>query len=99
MGLNYMFIPWTQLSRLPVYTESGHKLGTIHDLEIDYELHSIHKYIVTHGITGLTKETFLVTPMQIISVSAEKIVVADSIIKDTGETRVKEVLPDPDPAI
>lgn len=94
-----MLIHWTQLTHLPVFTESGHKLGTIHDIEIDYELHTVHKYIVSHGIAGLTKETFLVTPMQIIRVDAEKIVVADSIIKDTGEKVVKEVLPDPDLAV
>lgn len=94
-----MFIPWTQLTHLPVFTESGQKLGTVHDAEIDYELHTIRKYIVSHGIAGLTKETFLVTPMQVISINAEKIIVADSIIKDTGATPVKEVLPDPDLAV
>ena len=89
-----MFINWHTITHLPVFTESGQKLGHVSEVEIDIESHTIRKYIVSHGI--VTKETFLIVPLQIKSITEEKMVVEDSIIKDVapGETAIP-----PSPAI
>lgn len=86
-----MYINQQKLIRLPVFTESGEKLGHVHDFEIDIETHQIRKYIVTSGF--INRDTYLVTPMQIVSITDEKIVVEDTIIKDTSETVKKRVAP------
>lgn len=86
-----MYINHQKLMHLPVFTESGEKLGQIHDIEIDVETHHIRKYII--GPRFLGKETYLVTPAQIKSISSEKIVVEDTIIKDTGKISEKKVVP------
>lgn len=74
-----MFIDWHTISHLPVFTESGQKLGNIREVEIDIENHLIRKYVVSHGF--ISKETFLVAPGQIKSITVEKIIVEDTIIK------------------
>lgn len=88
-----MFIDWHTITHLPVYTESGQKLGSVREIEIDIETHSIRKYIVTHGFfTG--KETFLITPLQVKSITAEKMVVEDTIIKASKPGGIATVAPD-----
>jgi sporulation protein YlmC with PRC-barrel domain len=89
-----MFIDWHSLTHLPVFTESGQRLGNIREVEIDVENHHVRKYLVTHGFIG--KETFLVTPGQIKEVSNERIIVDDAVIKaeaaEKGSTRAKPAL-------
>lgn len=66
--------------RLPVVTELGLKLGTIHDVEIDTETHQVRKYIVSRF---LGRETYHVAPAQIKKITAQEIVVEDTVIKVT----------------
>ncbi len=75
-----MYISLHQLTKLPVFTQSGVKVGTVHDLEIDVETHAIRHYIVEHGILG--KDYYWVAPVQIQSIDAEKIIVVDAIVTD-----------------
>ena len=74
-----MFIDWHTITHLPVFTASGQKLGNIREIEIDVENHQVRKYLVSHGF--ISKETFLVTPLQIRSITADRIIVDDAIIK------------------
>lgn len=76
--------------RLPVFTESGEKLGHISDFEIDIETHQIRKYIVVSGV--ISKDTYLVNPSQIVSITEEKIIVADNIVKETAAEK-KPIVP------
>ena len=82
-----MYINLQILIRLPVFTETGAKIGHVRDLEIDVETHTIRHYIVEHGIIG--KDHYWVAPSQIVSVSTEKVVVKDAILTDPGFKEAK----------
>lgn len=86
-----MYINYQQLTRLPVVTESGKKLGHVHDVEIDVESHHIRKYIVGQGF--LSKDTYLVAPSQIIEITKDKIIVEDNIMKAADLEPKKGVIP------
>ncbi len=75
-----MYINLQTLIKVPVYTESGEKIGHVKDLEIDIETHSIRHYIVEQGLIG--KDYFWVAPVQVVSMSAEKVIVKDAILTD-----------------
>lgn len=87
-----MFVDWHTITHLPVFTESGQKLGNIREVEIDIESHFIRKYIVSHGFVN--KETFLIVPTQIKSITADKIIVDDAIIKAVAPG-IAEIPPSP----
>lgn len=76
-----MIISHQKLIHMPVYTQSGVKLGHIYDLEIDVETHHIRKYLIGPRFIG--KETYLVTPAQILDITKDKIIVEDTIIKES----------------
>jgi sporulation protein YlmC with PRC-barrel domain len=82
-----MYINLHLLIKLPVFTESGEKIGHVKDLEIDIETHGIRHYIVEHGLIG--KDHFWVSPVQVVSISSEKIVVKDAIVTDAGFKEAK----------
>ena len=74
-----MFISLKTLLHLPVHTESGVHLGRVHDLELDIDTHHVRHYVVEPRFFG--KEFYLITPVQIKAVTAEKIIVEDTISK------------------
>lgn len=86
-----MRINQQKLIRLPVFTESGTKLGHVHDFEIDIESHYIRKYLVVSGL--ISKDTYFITPAQIISITDERIVVEDGVIKSIETSARKRVVP------
>ncbi len=73
-----MIINEQTLIRLPVFTESGDKLGHVIDIEIDVDDHQIRKYLVG-GM--LQKNSYLVSATQVKSITKEKIIVVDSVLK------------------
>ena len=75
-----MFTHLHQLLKLPVFTTSGQKVGVVYDLEIDVDTHSVRHYIVSHRMLG--KEQFWVAPMQVRSITADKMIVDDTILTD-----------------
>lgn len=79
--------------RLPVYTESGEHLGRVHDAEIDLDTHAVRKYVVAPRFIG--RESYLITPVQIKAVTDKKIIVEDTILKDTGVSEAKPASPEP----
>ena len=85
-----MLINLHNLLHLPVFTESGTKLGKIHDLNLDIESHYVNSYIVR---SSLISKTHLIKPIQIISVGKEKIIVKDAVIKEIEKKQVKKAKP------
>ncbi len=72
-----------ELSNLPVYTQSGEHLGKVASFDFDVDMHIIeHYYIKTGLIKGLGNEQLVVHQSQVISVSKEKMVVEDNIVKE-----------------
>lgn len=86
-----MYINYQQLIRLPVITKSGEKLGYVHDVEIDIKEHFVRKYLVVHGI--VSRDTFLITPAQIIEINKDNIVVEDNILKVEAESKKRIARP------
>jgi sporulation protein YlmC with PRC-barrel domain len=86
-----MYINHQKLIHLPVVTESGTKLGHVYDLEIDIETHQIRKYMVGPRFIG--KETYLITPAQIKSITEEKMIVEDTITKAPEEMKKSRIGP------
>lgn len=82
-----MYINEQKLIHLPVFTESGEKLGHVVDIEIDLEAHVIRKYIVG---TRFRKDTYLVTPAQILKIDDKQIVVEDTVSKVPEESSEKK---------
>ncbi len=72
-----MFINLKALISLPVFTESGARLGRVREVELDTVAHSVRKYIIASGLLGGTR--YLVSPVQIKSVTAEKMVVDNTV--------------------
>lgn len=75
-----MLIDLKTLIHLPVFTESGVKLGTIHDLELDVDTHSVRSYSVEPKFFG--KESYRIRPSQIKLITLEKIIVEDALLKE-----------------
>ncbi len=71
-----MIISLQQFLHLPVHTESGVKLGTVFDLEIDTESQIILRYSVRSNF--LSVKHFLIQRSQIKEIKAAEIVVYDS---------------------
>ena len=73
---------------LPVFTESGIKLGRIHDINFDIESQSVKSYAVKRAII---LKSYLIKPSQVISITEEKIVVDDTLIKEVEKVVEKKV--------
>lgn len=68
-----------RLYNLPVYTVSGIYLGRVVDFEVDKISRQVIFYHIKTKleITGLWQKNILISPKQIIELSAEKMVVED----------------------
>ncbi len=75
-----------QLINLPVYTQSGHYLGRVVDLEIDSETGRVVKYFVKSQsfIKNLFQGCLIISESQVLSISKEKMVVEDNLKKVKG---------------
>jgi len=82
-----MLINFHNLLHIPVYTQSGNKLGKVFDLNIDIESHYVRSYVIKSGM--LTQKVYLIKPDQIIEITKEKMVVEDAVIKEE-EKKVRE---------
>ncbi|MSU75269.1 MAG: PRC-barrel domain containing protein [Candidatus Magasanikbacteria bacterium] len=74
-----MFINLKSLIRLPVHTESGAYLGRVYDAELEVESHYIRHYLVAAGL--IKKADYRITPAQVKAITAEKMIVEDSVSK------------------
>lgn len=74
-----MFINLQKLLRLPVYTESGTKLGRIFDLELDAAAQTIMRYLVRSNF--LSVKYFLIAGAQVKEIKNDRVVVYDSALK------------------
>lgn len=72
-----MIVNLHKLLDLPVYTESGIKLGKIFDVELDIENHLVLRYLVRPNFISM--QHFLIQVTQVKEVTDEKIIVDDSV--------------------
>lgn len=66
---------------LPVYTEVGVKIGRVFDITLDADAHAVREYCVRAGLVGREK---IIKPVQIKSITAEKMTVEDAVIKNAA---------------
>jgi len=74
-----MVINLRKLFCLPVYTESGKKLGKVFDLELDVDSHTVVHYLVRSNF--LSVKYLLVQSNSIKAIKEDKIIVEDSVEK------------------
>lgn len=74
-----MIINLQKLLRLPVYTESGTKLGRIFDLELEVESHGVARYLVKPSF--FSARIFLIQVSQIKEITSDRVVVDDAVLK------------------
>ena len=81
------------LLRLPVETKSGAALGRVAGFEFDVETHAIVRYRVRpRGLAaGMLKKPLLVAREQVLSITAEKMVVDDNVEKAMELAKAKAI--------
>lgn len=74
---------------LPVFTRSGAALGKLMDVELDVEAHLVMSYHVRTSqlLPGFLSKQIVVGREQVVSITAEKIIVEDTIIKESSTAR------------
>lgn len=83
-----MRISSSDLINLPVFTEGGRNLGRVHSFDIDIESFIITRFYVKTNLTfrdllgNLSHEQLIIAPSQVISISQEKMVVKDGVVKE-----------------
>ncbi|MEK7570241.1 MAG: PRC-barrel domain-containing protein [Patescibacteria group bacterium] len=75
---------WSQLKNLPVITRGGQSLGQVEGLLFDPETHAIVQYEVRQGLP-LARRTLLVAASQVVSITAEQMIVEDLVGKTADE--------------
>ncbi|NQT49490.1 hypothetical protein HQ571_02225 [Candidatus Kuenenbacteria bacterium] len=85
-----MKINFKKLRDLSVETESGLLLGNIDDFELDIENHSVMKYLVVRRKLLTKGQVLLVSPSQIVSITAEKIIVNDNVEAEQIKQSIKK---------
>ncbi len=73
-----MLIRWNKLKELPVHTAGGIFLGKVIGFELEAETHLVRAYFVKK-ILG---PEFSIGREQVISITAEKMIVEDSFVKE-----------------
>lgn len=69
---------------LPVVTQSGKPLGKVHDFTLDSLQQSVTQYTVrnTNVLRGLFGHELLIAASQVISLTSEKMVVEDLVVRE-----------------
>lgn len=76
-----MLVGLKNLLHLPVETKSGSKLGKVVEINLDTDGHLVREYIVRPAL--FSQRTFLIRPVQVVAVTAEKMIVEDGVLKET----------------
>lgn len=92
-----MLIMIKKLLNLPVITQSGSKLGGVRDIEIDIESHLVRTYHVGHKLPGMEKH--LIAPSQVVSITAEKMIVKDGVMPEPSKGTFKTKTSTPQMAV
>lgn len=79
-----MVIPFGKLKHLPVVTESGTNLGHVCEIEINTDTHAVRAYLVGKPTLLSRHELLSIAPTQVISVTADRMMVADACVKETA---------------
>ena len=75
---------------LPVYTQSGQFLGKVKRIILDPLTQGVSQYVVgsRHWLKRFLVKELLISPLQVISLTREKMVVADNVVKSKSQTKI-----------
>lgn len=77
-----MKISSNDLINLPVYTQGGKHLGKVASFKVDTDTGKLENFYVKTGlIEGLWHEQLIINISQVIEITAEKMIVEDSVNK------------------
>ena len=79
-----MIVNLATLLELPVYTQSGVKLGKIFDLELDIDNQMVLRYLVRPNFISMQR--FLIQAAQVQEITKEKIIVDDTVVAETNQS-------------
>jgi sporulation protein YlmC with PRC-barrel domain len=83
-----MLINSKSLGKLPVRTQSGTRLGRVASFDVDVDAGKISVIHVTPGVAArLLSDELMIAWSQIVSISAEAVIVIDSMVP-VGATRL-----------
>jgi sporulation protein YlmC with PRC-barrel domain len=86
-----MRIDSRDLQGLPVMTKSGERLGKVLSFEVDIETHTITSYAVgprnwsASFAVGRSTAQYFITPAQVLSITAEVMIVQDGLVAERAE--------------
>ncbi|MFH1236625.1 MAG: PRC-barrel domain-containing protein [Parcubacteria group bacterium] len=78
-----------ELFSLPVETRSGVPIGSVVGIELDTATHRIIHYRVERGAL-VFKKIMLIAPIQVLSLTNEKMVVEDTMVKEASPIEREE---------
>ncbi|PIT87100.1 MAG: hypothetical protein COU31_04990 [Candidatus Magasanikbacteria bacterium CG10_big_fil_rev_8_21_14_0_10_40_10] len=84
-----MLLKAKKIIDLPVYTNSGVKLGKVADIDIEIDSQAVNSYEVRHGLIG--GQSLIIKPVQVISLSVKKMIVDDNLAPDFTSARKQQV--------
>lgn len=90
-----MLMPHDKIIGLNVVTESGDNLGTVasFDIDVDVEDQNVIYYHVKNSglITGLFKQELMVHRSQVVSIEANRLIVADNVSQEAANEKTEKV--------
>ncbi|OGH71706.1 MAG: hypothetical protein A2921_02905 [Candidatus Magasanikbacteria bacterium RIFCSPLOWO2_01_FULL_43_20b] len=85
-----MRITYKQLKKLPVETKSGKYLGRLRDIVFEIDEQIVVQYGVSPSL--LSGKKYLISREQVLNISAEKVVVDDSVMRVNDKISVENDL-------
>ena len=87
-SITNMKIDYRKYKNVQVQTQSGQVLGSLADFELETDTGKIEKYIVKSGLSlpGIWEKKLVIDKDQVISFDAEKLIVADQVVKEQEES-------------
>lgn len=91
---------FTDLINLPVYTKSGQRIGRVRDLQLDESGRAVQQYVVHTGnlLPQFLGKDLLVHYSQVIEITAERMIVADTMDPALKKTSGRRQSISPSPA-
>lgn len=85
-----MRIEYRALSKLPVVTEGGERLGSVMDIELDLEAHAVSAYLVRQGMFAVPLR---ISPSQVVSITGDRMTVKDTAIPAVTREKLAAAVP------
>jgi len=83
-----MLVSLKKLIGLPVFTQSGSRLGKVSAVNIDTDSHTVREYLTHASI--FNSRVFLIKPAQVADILEDKMVVEDAVLKNLEKEQIEK---------